>query len=142
MIRFLSKIHRASGTRLKHQMLSGSIIFVALVVVACATAPQPSTAIPTLLTNADFTYTASQNDTTDNTVNIPIGHQATEGYMLGASDTETVYPDASCPANAPVRQYNILAINVEITLNRYLDYDPQGRMFVLEQDLARVRAEE
>jgi hypothetical protein len=35
-----------------------------------------------------------------------------------------------------------VAIDLEITLNRYLDYDPEGRMYVLEDDLARVRAEE
>lgn len=34
------------------------------------------------------------------------------------------------------------AINVEISLNRYLDYDHQGRMYVLEQDLARAKQEE
>src|SRR2546425_10961173 len=29
-----------------------------------------------------------------------------------------------------------------MTLNRYLDHDAQGRMYVLEDDLARVRREE
>lgn len=62
--------------------------------------------------------------------------------MLGSNDQETVYPGVSCPALAPVREYDILAINVEVTLNRYLDYDPQGEMYVLAQDLTRVRQEE
>ncbi len=62
--------------------------------------------------------------------------------MLGSNDGESIYPSALCPAGVPVRQYSILAINVEITLNRYLDYDPQGQMYVLAQDLARVREEE
>lgn len=41
-----------------------------------------------------------------------------------------------------MRRYDIAAIHVEITLNRYMDYDPEGRMYVLEGDLGRVRAEE
>lgn len=49
---------------------------------------------------------------------------------------------ARCPASAPVREYRVAAINIEITLNRFLDYDPEGRMFVLEEDLARARGEE
>ena len=46
-----------------------------------------------------------------------------------------------CPADAPVREYAIGAIRIDITLNRYLDHDPEGRMYVLEQDLERVRSE-
>ena len=41
-----------------------------------------------------------------------------------------------------MRAYSIVAIAVDITLNLYLDHDPAGRMFVLEQDLPRVRDEE
>jgi hypothetical protein len=33
-------------------------------------------------------------------------------------------------------------VDVEITLNRYLDHDPQGRMYVLEEELDRVRREQ
>lgn len=47
-----------------------------------------------------------------------------------------------CGRNAPVRSYDAVAIRVDITVNRYLDHDPEGRMFVLEEDLERVRAEE
>ena len=41
-----------------------------------------------------------------------------------------------------MRAFSIVAIGVDITLNRYLDHDPEGRMYVLEADLPRVRAEE
>ena len=41
-----------------------------------------------------------------------------------------------------MRRYDVVAIAVDITLNRYLDHDPLGRMYVLEADLAKVRAEE
>ena len=40
-----------------------------------------------------------------------------------------------CDPEAPVRHYDVAAIDVEITLNRFLDYDPDGRMYVLERDL-------
>ena len=46
-----------------------------------------------------------------------------------------------CPATAPVKQYNISTINVEITLNQWLDFYP-GYMYVLDEDLDKVRAEE
>ena len=49
---------------------------------------------------------------------------------------------ATCPSDTPVREYNVVAINVVITLNRFLDHDPHGRMFVLEEESARVRREE
>ena len=55
---------------------------------------------------------------------------------------ETVYPGALCDPSVPVRAYRVAAINLEITLNRFLDYDPEGRMYVLEDDLARARGEE
>ena len=46
-----------------------------------------------------------------------------------------------CPATAPVRQYNVSAINVEITLNQWLDFYP-GYMYTLDENLDKVRAEE
>lgn len=73
---------------------------------------------------------------------VPIGHAASEGVTLGSVSGETVIPGAGCPGGAPVRAYHVLAIQVEITLNRFLDYDPAGEMYVLEGDLARVRQEE
>lgn len=46
-----------------------------------------------------------------------------------------------CPKTAPVREYDISAINVEITLNQWLDYYP-GYMYVLTEDIDKVREEE
>lgn len=48
----------------------------------------------------------------------------------------------TCAGGAPVRVYQAVAVAVDITVNRFLDHDPDGRMFVLEQDLDRVRTEE
>jgi FtsP/CotA-like multicopper oxidase with cupredoxin domain len=46
-----------------------------------------------------------------------------------------------CPASAPVRSYDVSAINVEITLNMWLDFYP-GYMYVLTENVDKVRAEE
>ncbi|WP_455245882.1 hypothetical protein, partial [Petrachloros mirabilis] len=46
-----------------------------------------------------------------------------------------------CPATAPVKQYNVSAINVEITLNQWLDFYP-GYMYVLDENIDKVREEE
>src|SRR5574341_2331867 len=46
-----------------------------------------------------------------------------------------------CPAGVPAKQYDVSMINVEITLNRWLDFFP-GYMYVLTQDLDKVRGEE
>lgn len=46
-----------------------------------------------------------------------------------------------CPASAPVKQYNVSAINVEITLNQWLDFYP-GYKYVLDEDIDKVRTEE
>ncbi len=47
----------------------------------------------------------------------------------------------NCPATAPVRKYDISAINAEISLNQWLDFYP-GYMYVLTEDIEKVRAEE
>ena len=71
------------------------------------------------------------------------GHETSEGFQLvGGEVEESVAQGPRCDPNAPVRQYEMAAINVESTLNRFLDYDPEGRMYVLEEDLARARQEE
>src|SRR5207237_1201479 len=49
---------------------------------------------------------------------------------------------SGCTQGAPVRHYDVSAINVDITLNRYLDHEPQGRMYALTADVSRIRQEE
>jgi hypothetical protein len=46
-----------------------------------------------------------------------------------------------CPATAPVKHYDVSSINVEITLNQWLDFYP-GYMYALTEDLDKIRAEE
>jgi len=70
------------------------------------------------------------------------GQEESEGLKL--IDMSVPDPPAAprCRAGAPARRYDLAVIAVDITLNRYLDHDPQGRMYVLEDDVARVRDEE
>jgi FtsP/CotA-like multicopper oxidase with cupredoxin domain len=56
-----------------------------------------------------------------------------------ASDRANV--GGQCPAKAPKRVYDIIAINLDITLNQWGDHFP-GYMYVLADDLSRVREEE
>src|SRR5262245_6769195 len=73
----------------------------------------------------------------------PSNHERDEGVTLVADfTTESVGHGPRCPVSAAVRAYEVVAVNVEISLNRFLDHDPAGRMYVLQQDLDRVRREE
>ncbi|MEA2128933.1 MAG: hypothetical protein QOJ85_1824, partial [Solirubrobacteraceae bacterium] len=47
-----------------------------------------------------------------------------------------------CPSQAPLKKYDVQAIDVDIPLNRFGDHDPLGKMYVLSKDVAAVRAEE
>jgi FtsP/CotA-like multicopper oxidase with cupredoxin domain len=69
-------------------------------------------------------------------------HEASEGQRLVAAREETVGKGSGCARGAKVRRYRLVAIAVDITLNRFGDHDPKGRMYALEEDLDSVRAEE
>ena len=56
-----------------------------------------------------------------------------------AGDEEVL---AVCRSGAPVREYQVAAIAVDITVNRYGDHDPEGRMYALEDEIERIREEE
>src|SRR5262245_34618882 len=51
-------------------------------------------------------------------------------------------PPSVCPTAAPVKHFDISATDVDITLNRFGDHDPTGKMYVLTQHIPDVRAEE
>ena len=61
---------------------------------------------------------------------------------LGAAAQAQVAAASPCPALAPVKTFDVQAINVDIPLNRFGDHDPLGRMYVLTKNLAAVREEE
>jgi hypothetical protein len=62
--------------------------------------------------------------------------------LRGGEEEESVREGTRCAPDASVRRYDLVAINIEITLNRFLDYDPEGRMYALEEELAWARLEE
>ena len=66
-----------------------------------------------------------------------IAPRACPGSRCRAGDRDA---GRRCP-RARRYEYRIAAINVEMTLNRFLDHDPKGRMYV-EEELERVRQEE
>src|SRR5436305_10034318 len=51
-------------------------------------------------------------------------------------------PNAPCPATAQVKTFDVQAINVDITLIRFGDHHPIGKMYVLSNRVADVRAQE
>ena len=69
-------------------------------------------------------------------------HQLQQSYLLGPTEAaEKVFKGAHCASNAPVKKYDVVAINVEITLNAWGDYYP-GYTYTLRDDIAKIRAEE
>jgi hypothetical protein len=78
--------------------------------------------------------------------NMSMLHQYGAGGQdsLLASDLEAepvLTTSGRCPVTAPVRHFDVSAINVEITLNQWLDYYP-GYMYVLTENIEHVREEE
>src|SRR5205823_13153993 len=49
---------------------------------------------------------------------------------------------APCAVAAPLKHFDVQAIDVDITLNRFGDHDPSGKMYVLSNRVADVRAQE
>ncbi len=70
------------------------------------------------------------------------GHDNDEGLVLGPATAESVAEGARCSSDAPVRGYDIVSLAVDITLNRFGDHDPQGRMYALASSVPDVRAAE
>jgi uncharacterized cupredoxin-like copper-binding protein len=68
-------------------------------------------------------------------------HAAMQGTPLRVSNEESVTAGGRCPSGAPVKTFDVSAINAEISINRFLDYFP-GYLYVLTEDLPKVRAEE
>ena len=71
-----------------------------------------------------------------------MGQDGSSFLLMSDNKVEPVsMTGGKCPAGAPVKTYDVSMINVEISLNRWLDYYP-GYMYVLAQDIDKVRAEE
>ena len=70
-------------------------------------------------------------------------HAMQQGVLLVAEDPDKVLvtQGARCPKQAPVRAYDVTAMNVEITVNRFGDFYP-GYMYALTENVDGVREEE
>ncbi|MFL5680203.1 MAG: hypothetical protein ACJ77B_06345, partial [Chloroflexota bacterium] len=51
-------------------------------------------------------------------------------------------PASPCPSSAPVKSFDVSAIDVKMWLNRWGDNDPQAQMFVLDSMIQAVRDQE
>jgi manganese oxidase len=51
-------------------------------------------------------------------------------------------PGNPCPVGAPLRSYQVDAINVTVPLNRMGDFDPVGKMYALRSQVGAIRDEE
>ncbi|MQA95089.1 MAG: hypothetical protein GEV11_10745 [Streptosporangiales bacterium] len=49
-------------------------------------------------------------------------------------------PGNPCPSGAPTKTFNVSLINIPIFLNRFGDVVPEGRMYILDENIATVRA--
>ena len=62
------------------------------------------------------------------------GHEASEGPTLMTNKEEHIrelFNAHGCPAIAPVKEYNVVAIRVTLVLNRWGDRDPEAYIFAL-----------
>ena len=66
----------------------------------------------------------------------PNGHGGAP--WLGPTGNATTRPDGLCPSGAPVRTYNITAITLPIKETSAGDTDPNGQIFVLNEDKQAV----
>lgn len=117
--------HQRSRHPVAHIQLMLALITIVSLVAACTLSVEQQAQ------NGFPSEAAATGDATD------------EGLLLASNeDVESVYAARPCAATDPLREVNVVAIDLEITLNRYLDYDPEGRMYVLEEELEQVRQEE
>ena len=66
-----------------------------------------------------------------------VGLAAAAGAATGGGGAGGV-----CPTGAPVRHFDVVSLDVDITLNRFKDHDPLGQMYTLKDNVAAVRAQD
>jgi FtsP/CotA-like multicopper oxidase with cupredoxin domain len=69
----------------------------------------------------------------------PVAIFAQNGAQLATAGTG---PGQPCPTQAPLRTYDVTAMDVDIPLNRFGDHDPNGKMFTLTSKIAAVKAQQ
>lgn len=59
-------------------------------------------------------------------------------HQMGDVEYSEPTQGSVCPGDAPVRHFNVTAIQVDIVYNKYGQHDPNGRMYVLEKNKQEV----
>src|SRR6185295_12029632 len=72
-------------------------------------------------------------------VGLWFGNGTTETSAQESSVRDAPAPYNACTAGGPVKEFDIHAINVDITLNRYFDHAP-GFMYALAANIPAIRA--
>src|SRR3954464_4879900 len=70
---------------------------------------------------------------------------APAAIFMQSAGTELATADAApapCAPSSPVKHFDVSAIDVDIPLNKFGDHDPSGKMYVLDSEIDRVRAQE
>jgi hypothetical protein len=67
---------------------------------------------------------------------------ASSGLLPQAVPAFTNAASGPCPATAPVKSFDVSAIDIRMWLNRFGDSDPQAQMFVLDSMIGAVRDQE
>lgn len=118
------------------------VLFVSLATLAVVLAPGASA--PTLRTSAPrgraFATAAAIPVLVAGAVLVPAAFTA-PAAGAAPDDGGAAAAIGGCQT-APTRTYNVLAINVDITVNRFGDHDPFGFMYVQAEKLTEVRAQE
>ncbi|HEV8686537.1 MAG TPA: hypothetical protein VGQ84_04625, partial [Gaiellaceae bacterium] len=59
-----------------------------------------------------------------------------------AVQAAAIGPGNPCPAGAPLKRFDVQAIDLDITLNRFGDHDPAGKMYALAARIPDIRGQE
>jgi manganese oxidase len=120
----------------------GALLSGALLLASALGAASPVAAPSSASASASYVAEAPPGGADAAVGHDPSGHEDAEGLKLIPAAGESVVAGSACDRSAPVRRYDLAAIGVDITLNRWGDHDPLGRMYVLESAIDAVRAEE
>src|SRR5215472_11790181 len=71
-----------------------------------------------------------------------VAYASPSALASSSSTSNTTTSGSGSCANAPHDTFNVSAINVNITLNRFGVHDPNSLMYVLDQNISAVRQEE
>jgi FtsP/CotA-like multicopper oxidase with cupredoxin domain len=72
-------------------------------------------------------------------------HEGSEGPTLAANfaqHTAVEFGKGNCPESAPTKLYDVVAIRLDMVVNRWGDHDPEAYMFALRDQIPAIRAQE